>query len=196
MLHPRDPHLLTSDNVVIALSRRGGLDLGRVRARRRLRNGKGLQPQLAGCDAREIVALLLIGAVPKKRAHDVHLRVTGPGIRARPIDLFQDHGRLSHTEPAAAILGRDQRREPTGLGERPDECLGVCALPLDANPVGAVESAAELTDRLAVLGEAQCARIDLRRQLRHARLAVGRMSRSVIAMSSDARILPTASPTR
>ena len=53
-------------------------------------------------------------------------------------------------EPGAAVLLRDQRREPAVLGQRADELLRV-AVGLEPAPVLAREAVAELADRRADL---------------------------------------------
>ena len=56
--------------------------------------------------------------MPEDRAHRVHLRVAGARVAARGVDLLHDHARRGEREPCAAVLLRDQRREPAVLGQR------------------------------------------------------------------------------
>ena len=51
-----------------------------------------------------------------------------PALPPDAVDLFHDHRRLGEAEPGAAVLLRDQRRQPAGLGQRVDERLGIAAL--------------------------------------------------------------------
>ena len=119
MLHPRDPHLLTADNVVIALSRREGLIcvvsvpvVGSVTAKDCSRNSPDA---MRGQIARFCSSEPWRSSVPMMYICAWH----APELAPDAIDLLQDHGRLGHAQSAAAILGRDQRREPPGVGERP-----------------------------------------------------------------------------
>ena len=103
MLRARDPDLLAADDVAIAFSRRGGLQLRRVRSGGRLGDAERLQAQLAGGDLRQERALLRVGAVAQQRAHRVHLRVAGAGVAAAAIDLFEDDRGFGDAEAGAAI---------------------------------------------------------------------------------------------
>ena len=60
-------------------------------------------------------------AVPQQRAHDVHLRVAGARVGAGAVDLFENHGRFSQAEAAAAVFGGNQRRQPARRRERFDK---------------------------------------------------------------------------
>ena len=51
---------------------------------------------------------------------------------------------------AAAVLGRDERREPAGFGQRADELLRIRGDFVDSLPVAAVESRAQLADALSI----------------------------------------------
>ena len=54
-----------------------------------------------------------------------------PALPPRAVDLLHDHRRLGEAQARAAVLLRDQRRQPAGAGERSDEGLGVGALGVD-----------------------------------------------------------------
>src|SRR5690606_9316671 len=54
----------------------------------------------------------------------------------------------------AAVLGRDERREPAGLGERIDEGLGIGAVGIDLAVVFVGELGAEVAQRVADFLEA------------------------------------------
>jgi hypothetical protein len=131
------------------LLHRRGLDLGGVGAGGRLGHAHGLQAQLAGGDLRQVELLLRFGAVAQQRAHVVHLAVAGAGIAAAAVDLFHDHRGLGEAEARAAVLLRDQRRQPAGLGQRIDEGLGVAALLVDLAEVLGRKLGAEVAHRIA-----------------------------------------------
>jgi hypothetical protein len=99
--------------------------------------------------------------MPQKRAHDVHLGVTGARVGAGPIDLLENDRRFRDTESAAAVLGRDERRQPARPRQRNDEILGICLLFLHSLPVGAVEPGAKLSNALSILGELARAWVDV-----------------------------------
>ena len=54
-----------------------------------------------------------------------------PELPPRAVDLLHDHRGLGQAQARAAVLLRDQRGQPAGLGERVDERLGVGALRVD-----------------------------------------------------------------
>ncbi len=133
--HPRDEHLLPVDHVGVALAHRGRLQLGGVGARVGLGDPEGLQAKLAGGDLGQVPLLLLGGAVPQERAHDVHLGVAGRRVAPRAVDLLQDQRGLQDAQPAAAVLLRNQHREVAGLGQLVDEGLGILAAGVEIAPV-------------------------------------------------------------
>ena len=153
----RRPDLLTADHVAPVNSLGTGLDLGRVRPHGRLGDPERLQPELAGGDCRQEALLLLLASVAEQRAHDVHLRMAGAGVAAGGVDLLEDDARRREPEAGAAVLLRDERREPAVLGQGGDELLRI-AVGLELPPVLAREAGAELADggRISVeLGLAQ-----------------------------------------
>ena len=154
MLGTRGPDLLPVDHVaVVAVAHRGGAQRERVGARGRLGHAERLQPQLAGCDLRQI-ALLLVGiAVPQHRAHGVHLRVAGRAVAARGVDLLHDGDGGRHREPAAAVFLGDQRGEEAGLRQRIDEVDRIGALAIEVAPVLAGEAGAQRPHRGADAGD-------------------------------------------
>ena len=149
MLHPRDPDLLAVDDVAVAAAHGGGLDLGGVGAGGGLGHAHRLQAQLAGGDARQVFALLSLGAVPQQGAHVVHLAVAGAGIAAAAVDLFHDDRGLGQAQARAAVFLRDQRRQPAGLGEGAHEGVGVAAFFIDLAEVFGGELGAQVADGFA-----------------------------------------------
>src|SRR5436190_12201894 len=97
----------------------------------------------------------------QQRAHDVHLRVARAGVRARAVDLLEDDRRLGDVEAAAAVLLRDQRGEPAGVGERLDERIGIAGTLVDVLPVRAVELSAQLANSIAIFLVFVCSWIDV-----------------------------------
>ncbi len=152
VLDARDPDLLAVDDVAVALLHRGRPDLGRVGAGGRLGDAHRLQAQLAARDLRQVFLLLRLGAVPQQRAHVVHLAVAGAGVAAAAVDLLHDDRRLGEPEAGAAVVLRDQRREPACLRQRVDEFLGIAARLVDAPEILGGKFRAERADRVADLG--------------------------------------------
>src|SRR5205823_4186270 len=89
-------------------------------------------------------------AMPKKRAHRVHLGMAGRPISSRGVDLLQDNARLDDPEPGPAVLGGDQDRQPAAGGERPHELLRIALVGVDSPPVRIWEFRADLSDPVAV----------------------------------------------
>ena len=58
-----------------------------------------------------------------------------PALPPRAVDLLHDHRGLGQAEAGAAVLLRDQRGEPAGLGQRLDEGFRIAALGVDLLPV-------------------------------------------------------------
>ena len=121
-------------------------------------------------DLGQVALLLLRRAVPQQRAHDVHLRVARAGVGAGAVDLLEDDRGLGDAQPGAAVLLRDQRRQPAGLGQRLDELLRVGALLVQLAPILGRESRAQRPHRLPQFREfvparsmAPCIMLSLRR---------------------------------
>ena len=89
----RGPDLLPADQIAAVVTRGRRLQARRVGAGPGLRDAERLQPQLARSDLRQVLLLLLVGAVPEDRAHRVHLRVAGARVAAARVDLLEDHAR-------------------------------------------------------------------------------------------------------
>ena len=151
ILGARGPDLLAVDDVVVAFAHRGRAQVEGVRARCRLGDAEGLQPQLAGRDLRQPARLLRRAAVPQHRAHRVHLGVTGRAIATRRLDLLHDGGRRRHGQAAAAVFLRDQRGQEPGVGERADELGRVGALAVERAPIFTGEPGAERANGFADL---------------------------------------------
>jgi hypothetical protein len=75
--------------------------------------------------------------------------MAGGAVAAGTLHLFQDGSGRRDAEPRAAILFRNQDREPAGLGQRLHELRRIAAVTIELAPVGAVELQAELADRIA-----------------------------------------------
>src|SRR4029079_18147357 len=88
-------------------------------------------------------------------------RVARTGVRAGAIDLLENHRSLDDPQSTTTVLGRDENRQPSGIGECLDEGLGVGAFGLDPLPVVTPESPTQLANRFAVLGVHARTRIDL-----------------------------------
>src|SRR5581483_6602599 len=115
---------------------------------------------LAGGHARQVLPLERLAAVLDDRHGREHVEVDrrgAAGAGAGRADLVQQDGRLRHAEPRAAVLLRDDRAEPAGLGERADEVPRVLVLAIALEPVVERERARErahfLADHLLLLGE-------------------------------------------
>src|SRR5690606_13030143 len=135
MLDTGDPHLLAIDDVLVALLHRRGLDLGGVGAGGRLGHAHGLQAQLAAGQLWQVIALLLLTAVPQQGEHVVHLSVHGAGVAAAAVHLLENDGGFGQAQARSAVLFRNHRRQPAGFGQRSDEGLGKALLLVDLAPV-------------------------------------------------------------
>ena len=116
MLGADRPDLLAVHDIFGALAAGEGAQGRRVRAAGRLRDPKGLEPEFASRDLRQIFSLLLLPAVPQDRAHRVHLGMAGAAIAAFRLDGLQNGGRRRDSETRAAIFLGDQHGEIAGLG--------------------------------------------------------------------------------
>ena len=144
VLRPRDPHLLAANHVRVVRARGGGLQLGRVRAGRRLGHGKGLEAEVAAGDFRQKGTLLRRRTVPQQCAHRVHLSMARRRIAAAAVDLFQNDRCLGHAQAGSAVLFGDQRGEIAGLGQRVDERIRIGALRIEVAPIGIRKGAAQI----------------------------------------------------
>ena len=151
MLQPRGENLLPVDQIALIIAAGEGADLRGVTAGLRLGDGHRLQPHPAGGDLGKEAPLLLLVPVTKQRAHCVHLRVTCRGIAATGVDLLEHDAGLDHAEAGAAVLRRNQDREPSAVRQRLDELLRILLLGIEPAPVVVRESGADLTDGLAKL---------------------------------------------
>ncbi len=176
MLGAADPDLGAIDDVGIALLACNRLapgkclDARRVRAAGRLGDAEGLQPQLAARDLRQVALLLLLGAVPQQRSHGVHLRMARRAIAAGAMDFLQHRARRRNPEARAAILLRDQDRQPALLGQRLDELCRILPLAIQRPPVSSGKPRTQLAHGLADFGMgllfAHAARVSLQARLR------------------------------
>src|SRR5262249_34083952 len=91
--------------------------------------GEGLETELAAREGRQVLLLLGFRAVAQKSSHDVHLGMAGGGVRARTMDLLQNHGRLSDAEARASVGLRDERSQVAGAGGGPNK-------PIPERPAG------------------------------------------------------------
>src|SRR3546814_668251 len=147
----RGPDLLAVHDIVVAVAHRRSVQRQRVGAAGRLGHAEGLQAQLAGGDLRQVLALLLVRAVPQDGAHRVHLRVAGGTVAAGGVDLLQDGAAGRDRQAGAAILLGDQHGEEAGLRQRVDELGRLGALAVLLPPVFAGILRAQPADRLADL---------------------------------------------
>src|SRR5690606_14593855 len=123
---------------------RGRADPRGVGAGGRLGHAHRLQPPFAARDPGQVVPLLRLRPMPQQGAHVVHLAVAGAGVAAAAVDLLHDDGCLREPEAGAAVLLRNQRREPAGPREGIDEGLGIGALRVHLAVVFIGEAAAEV----------------------------------------------------
>ena len=156
MLGARGPDLLAVDDIVVAVADGGGAQAERIGARRRLRHTECLQAQVAARDARQIALLLRGAAMAKKRAHCVHLRMTGRAVAAGGLDFLHDGGGRGHGQAAAAVLFRNESGEKAGFGQRRDELGRIGALAIEPPPIFAGEIGAQCPHRFADRGEIGC----------------------------------------
>ncbi len=146
----RRPHLLAIHDVaVVALLVGPRLELRRIRARGRLGHAERLQPQLARGDARQILLLLRLVAVPQHRAHRVHLRMARRGIARAVVDRLQHGAGGADRQSRAAVLLRNQRAEIAGLRQRGDELGRIRRLVIVLHPIGIGKPLADARHALA-----------------------------------------------
>ncbi len=131
------------DDVAIVLAHSAGGQLRRIRPGVGFRDGERLQPQGAARDRRQIFTFLFFRAMTQKRAHGVHLSVTGSRVSAGSIDFLEDDRRLKHSEACAAIFLRDQDSQVPRRCQRVDEFLRVAKLAILGAPVFVWKAPAE-----------------------------------------------------
>jgi hypothetical protein len=151
MLHPRGEDLLAVDDPAVAFPAREGGGARGVAAGVRLGHRHRLEPEPPGGDLGQVAALLGFRPVAQQGAHGVHLRVAGGGVPAAGVDLLQDQAGLHQSEPAAAVVGRDQQGEPAARCQGLDELLRIGSFRVEPAPVSLREAPAELPDRVPVL---------------------------------------------
>ncbi len=118
------PDLLTADQPAVAVAPRGRAQRREVGTR--LRFGEALTPDhLAARDRRQVLALLLLGAVAHDDGPDpVDPHVLGAArLVVRP-HLFADHRLFPHRRPAATELLRPRQAQQVAFGQGPAELLG------------------------------------------------------------------------
>ncbi len=149
VLHARGPHFLSVDDVVVALTNGHRLNPRRVRSGVGFGDAERLQTQLPTRNPRKIAALLFRIPVTQYRSHRVHLRVRCYGGSVGTVDRFQNDRSFRNPESAAAVLFGDEDREPTTVGQRFDEFLGIFAFAVERRPIVMSEAAAQLRDGVA-----------------------------------------------
>ncbi len=118
MLHPRNPNLLSVDHIAVALFNSGGFDFGGIGSGGGLGDAHGLQTPLTRGNFGQVQIFLRLGAMPQQGAHVVHLPVACARVASIAVDFFHDHRGFRQTQARATVFGRNQRRQPTRLGER------------------------------------------------------------------------------
>ena len=156
MLGARGPDLLAVDHIMIAVADGGGAQAERIGARRRLGHTECLQAQFAERNARQIAFLLRGAAMAKKRAHRVHLRMTGRAVAAGGLDFLHDGGGRGHGQSAATVLFRYKSSEKASFGQRRDELGRIGALAIEPPPIFAGKIGAQCPHRFADRGEIGC----------------------------------------
>ena len=148
LLHPGNEHLLPVDEVPVAPADGGGLDPRRLRPGGRLGHGKGLEPELAPRDPRQVPPFLFVAAPAEQRAHRVHLRVAGARAAPGAVDLFEDDARLGEVQSRSSVRFGDEGRQIAGGGQRVHEGRRVLLGLVDGAPVLVRELLAEPADVL------------------------------------------------
>ena len=147
-LRGRDPDLLAADDVFVVLAHRAGLQLRGVEPGIRLGDRKA-GFFLALDDRWQHALALLPGAEHHHRVKPEHVHVhggraghTGAGFRDR---AHHDRG-IGDAEPRAAIFFGNADTEPPGIGHRLVEIGRKAALFVLLQPIGIVETRADLAD--------------------------------------------------
>ena len=143
MLGAAGPHLLSVDDVRVAVKDRRGGEAEGIGAAGRLGHAKGLQAQAPGGDLGQIAVLLGRAAVTQDGPHGVHLGVTRRAVAAGRVDLFQDRRAGGEGQAAAAIGLGDEGGQVPGLGQGLDEFGGIGPLAVERAPVGAGKALAQ-----------------------------------------------------
>jgi hypothetical protein len=136
------------DDVVPAVSFGAGGDPGGVGTGVRLGDPERLEPQLTGGQRWQPPPLLLLAAVPGQRAHRVELGVAGVRVAAGAVNLLQDDAGLGDALAPAAVLLRDEHRQPAEPCHFHNELRGVLAVRLSITPVLAGKPGADFADRV------------------------------------------------
>ena len=135
VLHAGDVDLAPVHDIPVFSTLGEGRELGSVGSGLGLGNAKSLKPELAARYLRQVLPFLLFGAVPKKRAHHVHLGVGRVGVGTGTVSFFEDGAGGSQVQAHPAVLLGDERCEVSGLGHRLDELLRVLAPGVEVAPV-------------------------------------------------------------
>src|SRR5262249_44629696 len=137
--------------VSIPFSRGRRLNPCRFRSRIGLGDAKSLQAKFSAGDLWQITSLLFFVAVPKQGSHGVHLRVTYCGDAAGAVDLFKNDAGFGDSEAGAAVLFRNQRRQPAEFRKLTDKGLGIVFLAVDLTPIGVRKFATNFANLIADL---------------------------------------------
>src|SRR5262245_38044318 len=125
MLRARDENFLPVNDIPVSLANGAGFDARCLGPGIGFGHGKCLQAQFASSDPWKVSPLLFFTAVPKQRAHGVHLSVAGAGIAATMIDFFQNDARFRNTESGSSVLFWNQGGQISATGKCVYEFLGI-----------------------------------------------------------------------
>ena len=150
---PRSPDLLAVHDIVVAIAHRARLQVQRVGPGGRFGHAEGLEANLAGRDAGQVLVLLRLRAVLDQHLHHVHLRADVARSAARRADLLEDHAAGAQGQSRSAVLLRNQRRQVARLGHRLGEFRGMLLLGFLVAPVLPGEVLADRLDGTADLRE-------------------------------------------
>ena len=143
MLGAARPDLLPVNHVLVALASGESAQGRSVGAARWLRHAESLQSQFSGGDFGQVLALLLLGAVPQDGAHRVHLGMAGAAVAPFGLNGVEHRCGRRQAEPGATILFGDQHGEIARVGECRDKFGRVGTLLVKLAPVLAGEPGAQ-----------------------------------------------------
>ena len=135
VLHPGGENFTAVDDVVVTVSFGRGANMRRIGAGVRLGDAKSLESKLPARNPGQVALFLFSAAVPEQGAHDVHLGMTGGGIAARAVDLFQNHAGFGHRQSRATVLFGDEGRQPAGLSQFINKLLWIAIFLIEPAPI-------------------------------------------------------------
>lgn len=80
-----------------------------------------------------------LATVAQQGEHVVHLAVDSAGIAAAAVHFFEDHRGFGQAQARPAVLHRNHRRQPAGVGQSLDEGFREALFFINLAPVSSIE---------------------------------------------------------